>query len=406
MPAAPEPALAALTRVMHLDRGRILSALIARLRDFQLAEDALQDAATSALTHWHRAGVPAHPTAWLIRVAFRKAIDRLRQARRDGEHAAAMAVLTGDEADGTDPDMIPDKRLALIFTCCHPALDPKSRVALTLRTLGGLTTPEIARAFLDTDTTMGARLTRAKAKIAAAGIPFAVPGPDDWPDRLNSVLTVIYLIFNAGYTLGPDADRDLCAEAIYLARMVDFLHPLDAETEGGLALLLITQSRHLARSDAQGATVALADQDRTLWDRDMIADGLALIDTAMARGTPGPFQIKAAIAACHVQGDVPDWPQITALYGSLLWYEPTPIVQLNRSVALAETGDLATAVPLLLSLETDLDAYQPYHAARADMLARHGQISESLSAYARAIAMAASSADAAFLTKRRDRLLL
>ena len=406
MTDAPEPLRATLTRVMRLDRGRILSALITRLRDFQLAEDALQDAVASALIHWHRAGVPVQPTAWLIRVAFRKAIDRLRRGVRDARKSADMAVLAEDEASETDPDMIPDKRLALIFTCCHPALDPKSRVALTLRTLGGLTTPEIARAFLDNDTTMGARLTRAKAKIAAAGIPFAVPGPDDWPDRLNSVLTVIYLIFNAGYTLGPIADRDLCAEAIYLARMLDHLRPSDAEIEGALALMLITQSRHLARTDGRGATVALADQDRTRWDRDMIADGLALIDTAMARGAPGPFQIKAAIAACHVQGNSPDWPQIAALYGSLLRYEPTPIVQLNRAVALAETGDLATAVSLLLSLETDLDAYQPYHAARADLLARSGQIGESLSAYTRAIAMAASSADAAFLTKRRDRLLL
>jgi RNA polymerase sigma factor (sigma-70 family) len=404
MIVAPETAHLALIRVMRQDRGRILSALIARLRDFQLAEDALQDALTSALDHWQRACVPTSPTAWLIRVAFRKAIDRLRRARRDGDHAAAMAVLAQDEA-GEETDMIPDNRLALIFTCCHPALDPKSRVALTLRTLGGLSTPEIARAFLDTDTAMGQRLSRAKAKIAAAGIPFTIPGPDDWQDRLNSVLTVIYLIFNAGYTLGPTADRDLCTEAIYLAQMLNHLSPNQPEVEGCLALMMITQSRHLARIDGQGTTIALSDQDRALWDPAMISAGLTLLDTAMARCTPGPFQIKAAIAACNVHGDTPDWPQISALYESLLRFEPTDVVQLNRAVALAETGALTTAITLLTLLAEDLDTYQPYHAACADLLARAGQIPESLAAYTRAIAMASSSADAAFLTKRRNRLL-
>jgi RNA polymerase sigma factor (sigma-70 family) len=395
----------ALTEVMRNDRGRLISALIARLRDFELAEDALQEAASSALVHWGRVGLPDNPQGWLLKVAMRKAIDRLRGAKRDTRSAAERAVLAGEEADDTDPDMIPDERLRLIFTCCHPALDPKSRVALTLRTLGGLTTPEIARAFLDTDTTMGQRLSRAKAKIAAAGIPFAVPGPDDWQDRLNSVLTVVYLIFNAGYTLGPTADRDLCTEAIYLAQMLNHLAPNQPETEGCLALMLITQSRHKARTDGQGATIALSDQDRALWDHAMIATGLALIETAMARGAPGPFQIKSAIAACHVHGTAPDWPQIAALYGGLLRYEPTTIVQLNRAVALAETGALTEVLSSLAALAADLDTYQPYHAARADLLARAGQIPESLAAYDRAIAMAASSADAAFLTKRRNRLL-
>ena len=406
MPVAPETAHAALTGVMRQDRGRILSALIARLRDFQLAEDALHDAITSALDHWQRVGVPLSPAAWLIRVAFRKAIDRLRQQRRTADSTAALTILAQDEASETDPGMITDDRLRLIFTCCHPALDPKSRVALTLRTLGGLTTSQIARAFLDNDTAMGARLSRAKAKIAAAGIPFVVPDPEDWADRLNSVLTVVYLIFNAGYTLGPAADRDLCSEAVYLAQMLNQLSPDQPEVEGCLALMLITQSRRNARTDGQGATIALLDQNRALWDQEMIATGLSLIDTAMARRIPGPFQIKAAIAACHVQGETPDWPQIVALYGSLLRYEPTPIIQLNRAAALAETGDLTTAVSLLATLEPDLDAYQPYHAARAELLARAGQIGESLAAYTRAISMAASSADAAFLTKRRARLLL
>ncbi len=395
-----------LESVMRNDRGRLIAALIARLRDFQLAEEVLQEAVISAMSHWGRTGLPHSPQGWLLRVALRKAIDRLRGAKRDTRRAAEMAVLALGEADETDPDMIPDHRLRLIFTCCHPALDAKSRVALTLRTLGGLTTPEIARAFLDTDTTMGARLTRAKTKISAAGIPFAVPGPEHWADRLNSVLTVIYLIFNAGYTNGPTADRDLCAEAIFLAQMLNHLRSDEAEAEGCLALILITHARRNARTDGQGATVPLADQDRALWDGPMIADGLTLLDGAIARNVVGPFQIKAAIAACHVQDAGPDWPQITALYGSLLRFEPTPVVALNHAVARAETGDLSGALLEMAGLAPQLGDYQPFHAARADLLARSGQTSESIVAYTRAIAIAPSAADAAFLTKRRNRLML
>ncbi len=391
--------------VMRNDRGRLIAALIARLRDFQLAEEVLQEAVISAMSHWGRSGLPASPQGWLLRVALRKAIDRLRGAKRDTRRAAEMAVLAQDEADETEPNMIADERLRLIFTCCHPALDPKSRVALTLRTLGGLTTPEIAAAFLDTDTTMGQRLSRAKAKIAAAGIPFAIPGPDDWQDRLNSVLTVIYLVFNAGYTLGPTADRDLCSEAIYLAQMLNHLSPDQPEVEGCLALLLITQSRDKARTDGQGATIALSDQDRTLWNQDQISSGLALIDKAMARKSSGPFQIKAAIAACHVQDPSPDWPQIAALYNVLLHFEPTDIVRLNRAVAIAETGALRAALAQLALLSVTLAAYQPFHAARAELLARHGQICESRKAYDLAISMATSAADAAFLATRRRKLV-
>lgn len=408
MSAAPQAIAVtrALEAVMRNDRGRLISALIARLRDFQLAEESLQEAAMSALTHWGRAGVPASPQGWLLKVALRKAIDRLRAANAHDRNTAAMARLAQDEAAETDPEMIPDDRLRLIFTCCHPAIDPKSRVALTLRAVSGLTTPEIAAAFLDNDTTMGARLTRAKAKIAATGIPFVVPGPEDLPDRLNSVLTVIYLIFNAGYSLGPGADRDLCAEAIYLGQMLNQLSPHGPEVEGCLALMLITHARRNARTDAQGVTIALTEQDRALWDSGMIAEGLALIDTAISRRAAGPFQIKAAIGACHVQGPTPDWPQIAALYESLLRYEATDIVRLNHAVALAETGALTKALSQLDLLATELAAYQPYHAARADLLARNGQIAESLSAYAAAIADAASAADAAFLAKRRDKLLV
>lgn len=400
MPTAPKSAL---DQCLRAERGRILAALIARVRDFQLAEEALQDAAASALVHWGRSGIPERPEAWLIRVAFRKAIDRLRHAARDNARDAAMAVLARDEAE-EDPEVIADDRLRLIFTCCHPALDPKSRVALTLRTIAGLTTAEIARAFLDIEPTMAQRLTRAKARILEAGIPFAVPGPEDWPDRLQSVLAVVYLIFNAGYSAGPLEPRDLCAEAIFLARLIDQLHPGDAEVEGCLALMLLTHARRAARVGQGGTTVPLAAQDRRLWDRAALSEGLRLIDSAMARGSPGPYQIKAAIAACHARDAGPDWPQIAALYTSLLRMEPTPVVQLNRAVALAETGELQAALAILPALADSLADYQPFHAARAEYLARSGDSLGARAAYDRAIALATNPADVGFLTGRRDAL--
>ena len=245
MTSAPDAVTIALSRVMHQDRGRVLSALVARTGNFQLAEDALQEAGAAALLHWARADIPQNPMAWLIRVAFRKAIDRLRSAGRDSRTELALAVLARDEA-GDDPEDIPDERLRLIFTCCHPALEPKSRVALTLRTLGGLTTGEIARAFLDTEAAMGQRLSRAKAKIASAGIPFAIPGPDQWADRLGSVLTVIYLIFNQGHS-GTDGSVDLCTEAVFLGRILADLLPGEPEVLGLLSLMLSTEARRPAR---------------------------------------------------------------------------------------------------------------------------------------------------------------
>jgi len=399
------PAAIAVTRaieaVMREDRGRLLAALIARLRDFQLAEDALQEAAISALTHWGRAGLPASPQGWLLRVALRKAIDRLRGAARDARNTADLTRLAVDEASETEPETIPDERLRLIFTCCHPALDPKSRVALTLRSIGGLTTAEIARAFLDAEPTMGQRLSRAKAKIAATGIPFAIPGPEDWADRLQSVLTVIYLVFNAGYTAGPRADRDLCAEAIFLARLVDQLRPGEAEVEGALALLLVTHARRRARVDPQGASVAIGSQDRALWDAPRLAEGLALIDRALARRRPGPYQIQAAIAACHMADPGPDWPQMAALYDCLLRLEPTPVVRLNRAIAHAEAGALAEAMAEIAALEPELQDYQPFHAAQAALLARSGDRPAALVAFDRAIALAPSAADADYLRRRR-----
>ena len=400
--AAPDP-LAILTRALAADRGRILAALIARVRDFQLAEDALQDAATSALSHWAKTGAPDRPEAWLIRVAFRKAIDRLRRTARDTARDAAMTVLVRDEAQ-EDPEVIADDRLRLIFTCCHPALEPKSRVALTLRTIAGLSTAEIARAFLDSEPTMAQRLTRAKTRIREAGIPYRVPDAEDWADRLQSVLAVVYLIFNAGYTAGPHEPRDLCSEAIFLARLLDHLHPGDAETEGCLALMLVTHSRRAARVGQGGATVPPGQQDRRLWDSAALSEGLALIDTAMARRSPGPYQIKAAIAACHARDPGPDWPQIAALYASLFRIEPTPVVQLNCAVAVAETGDLPAALTILQALAAPLDDYQPFHAARAEYLARAGDTANACHAYDRAIALATNPADAALLTLRRATL--
>ena len=395
----------ALDAVLRQDRGRLLAALIARLRDFQLAEDALQEAAISALSHWGRAGLPASPQGWLLRVALRKAIDRLRGAARDSRNTADLARLAGDEASQTEPEMIADERLRLIFTCCHPALDPKSRVALTLRTVAGLATPEIARAFLDSDTTMGQRLSRAKAKIAAARIPFAIPGPEDWPDRLQSVLAVVYLIYNAGYSGGPDARRDLCAEAIFLVRLLNDLAPHSAEIEGCLALLLLTQSRAAARIAADGASVPLTRQDRALWDATAIDEGLSLIAGAMQRRDPGPYQIKAALAACHIAPTGPDWPQIAALFTRLLDFEPTPVVRLNRAVALAETGGLQAALSELAAIAPQMADYQPFHAAQADLLTRAGQRGDARAAYDRAIALCSSSADATFLVRQRDRTL-
>ncbi|MES2667875.1 MAG: DUF6596 domain-containing protein [Pseudomonadota bacterium] len=403
--AAPQPMPVehALSAVLRRDRGRLMAALIARLRDFQLAEDALQEASLSALTHWGRTGLPQSPQGWLLRVALRKAIDRLRLATRSDRTAAELARLGVSEADETDPDLIPDVRLRLIFTCCHPALDAKSRVALTLRSVAGLTTVEIAAAFLDEAATMGQRLSRAKAKIAAAGIPFAVPEADEMATRLQSVLTVVYLIFTTGYTNGPGQDRDLCIEAIFLARLLDQLGPGQAEVEGCLALLLITHARRAARVGGAG-TIALADQDRSLWDLAAITDGLALLDCAMQRRTPGPFQIKAAIAACHVQAATPDWRQIAMLYDALLRMEPTPVVRLNRAVAYAEAVGPEAGLAALLPLMVDLDGFQPFHAAHADLLARTGRVVESKAAYARAILLATNPADAAFLSLRLQNL--
>ena len=349
--------------------------------------------------HWARSGVPDNPSGWLLRAALRKAIDAYRRDSAASRNRDALEVLAVAEASDPDPESIPDERLRLIFTCCHPALEEKTRVALTLRSLCGLTTPQVAAVFLDNEPTMGQRLSRAKAKIAAAGISYAVPGPEDWPVRLNSVLTVIYLIFTAGYATGPGSD--LCLEAIFLARLLVALAPEDAEIEGCLALLLLTQSRAAARISSEGETLPPAQQDRALWNQPMLDEGLFTLDTAIARRQPGPFQIKAAIAALHTAA-TPDWPQIAALYAGLLVHEPTPVVRLNHAVALAEAGQPEQALTLIEAL--NLSDYQPYHAARANLLARMGRTEAARAAYDNAITLATSEADRAFLRVRREAL--
>lgn len=404
---APGPASAIavnreLDRVMRADRGRLLSVLAAGLRDLSLAEEVLQEAAVSALSHWGRAGLPASPQGWLLQVARRKAIDRLRGAKRSNRHAQALTVLARDEA-APEPDAIPDERLRLIFTCCHPALEPKSRVALTLRTVCGLTTPEIARAFLDAEPTMGQRISRAKAKITAAGIPFAIPEDNHWAERLETVLTTIYLIFTTGYVAGPDEPRDLCLEAEYLMRLIDRLRPEDAEIEGALAMMLLTAARRAARIGADGASLPPSEQDRRLWDHARISEGRDILARAVARRRPGPFQIKAAIADCQMAEPRPDWPQIAALYGALLRFEPTPVVQLNAAVAIAEAGDPARGLAMVETL-SDLADYQPFHAVRAALLAMTGDHQGAIAAYQHAIATAQTPAEALFLTRRMEGL--
>lgn len=392
-------ALRALDSLARDDRGRLLSALIARLGNFQLAEEALQDAMVSAVTHWGRNGVPHSPQGWLLQAAYRKAIDRVRQNKSESRKVNALRPLTRDEMEN-DPDDIPDNRLRLIFTCCHPALEPKSQVALTLRTIGGLSTTEIAAVFLDAEPTMGQRLSRAKSKIASARIPYVVPGPEAWAERLQSVLAVIYLIFTTGYAAGAGTGRDLAEEAIFLARLLNRLRPGDPEIEGCLALLLITHARRHARIDQDGVTVPLAQQDRALWQRDEFEMGLALIEAAMQRRLPGPYQIKAAIAACHMAPEGSDWAQIVLLYDSLLRLEPTPIVRLNRAVALSEAGWPSQALEALNSLHSELNGYQHYQAARAELLARDGQVDASRAAYEAAIALSISAPDIAFLKRK------
>jgi RNA polymerase sigma-70 factor (ECF subfamily) len=383
--------VAILDQVFRDEWGRVLAGLIGFLGDFDLAEEAAQEAFAVAAARWPREGTPASPRAWLVTTARNRAIDRIR---RDRTLAAKVRLLDVPEAveDIVDETTIPDERLELVFTCCHPALALDAQVALTLRTLGGLSTDEIARAFLVPEPTMAKRLVRAKHKIRAAGIPFRVPPAHLLPDRLAAVLAVVYLIFNEGY----GGRGELATEAVRLGRALAGLMPDEPEVHGLLALMLLNDARRDARF-AGGAVVLLRDQDRSLWDHGQMGDGRTALDRALALHGRGPYVLQAALAALHAE-EPPDWPQIAALYGELAGLTGSPVVELNRAVAIAETGDVEAALGLVERLE--LDGYHYLHATRAELLRRLGRVEDARAAYARALELVRSDPERRFLERR------
>jgi RNA polymerase sigma-70 factor (ECF subfamily) len=380
-----------LDQVFRDEWGRVLAALVGFLGDFDLAEEAAQEAFAVAAERWPSDGTPASPRAWLVTTARNRAVDRIR---RDRTLAAKARLLDLPETteDDVDETTIPDERLELMFTCCHPALELDAQVALTLRALGGLRTEEIARAFLVPESTMAKRLTRAKRKIKAAGIPFRVPPAHLLPDRLAAVLGVVYLIFNEGY----GGRGDLAAEAIPLGRSLAELMPDEPEAHGLLALMLVNDARRDARF-ADGAIVLLADQDRSLWDDAQLADGRTALERALALGGRGPYLVQAAIAVLHAE-QPPDWPRLAALYGELAGLTSSPVVELNRAAAIAEAGDVDTALAIAESLE--LDDYHYLHATRAELLRRQGRVEDASAAYGRALELVHSDAERRFLERR------
>jgi RNA polymerase sigma-70 factor (ECF subfamily) len=393
-------------RVFREEYGRAVAVLVRHFGDIDVAEEAVQDAFTIALQRWPSAGLPPSPAGWIITTARNRAIDRLRrEASRAQRHAEAVLRRAAGEPEGEEEGAVHDDRLRLIFTCCHPALATSAQVALTLRLLGGLTTAEIAQAFLVPEATMAQRLVRAKAKIWDARIPYRVPGQEDIAVRLRAVLAVVYLVFNEGYT-ASSGDRlvreDLCAEAIRLGRLLAELLPGEPEVIGLLALMLLVESRRAARVSPSGDLVLLAEQDRGRWDQRLIAEGHALVRECALRGRPGPYQIQAAVNAVHCAAptaSATDWPRIVQLYDQLLSLGPSPVVALHRAVAVAEVEGPQAALALVDGLA--LDRHHLFHAIRADLLRRLGRLSEAAAAYDAAIARADNAAERAFLQRRR-----